>query len=275
MSQNDYYGGGGGGGGFLQGGSPYSQMGSPGSGQQRSEAASSLRPINSFQYRKAEQPHNDAPWVLDGFEVGLVTMVGHLVSMHLQTTNHVYTLEDGLGRVEARHWVGSSTNAEQEMEKWGDIKEGIYVRLTGFLKSFGGKKYINATYMRPVTDFSEIDFHFLECITVTLTLERGPHYNFGTGQQQNATGVKSSSAYQLDNSMDIRDEYSHLPPLEQQIIRYLISQDQKDGVHVANIARAIGKSDEDADKLSTAMDSLMDNGHLFNTIDDCHFAVSR
>lgn len=51
-------------------------------------------------------------------------MVGHLVSMHLQTTNHVYTLEDGLGRVEARHWVGSSTNAEQEMEKWGDIKLG-------------------------------------------------------------------------------------------------------------------------------------------------------
>lgn len=49
--------------------------------------------------------------------------------------------------------------------------------------------------------------------------------------------------------MDIRDEYSHLPPLEQQIIRFLISQDQKDGVHVATIARAIGKSDEDADKL--------------------------
>lgn len=52
------------------------------------------------------------------------------------------------------------------------------MRLTGFLKSFGGKKYINATYMRPVTDFSEIDFHFLECITVTLTLERGPVSRF-------------------------------------------------------------------------------------------------
>jgi hypothetical protein len=57
-------------------------------------------------------------------------------------------------------------------------REGIYVRLTGFLKAFGGKKYINATYMRPVTDFSEVDFHFLECITVTLTLERGPVRGF-------------------------------------------------------------------------------------------------
>jgi hypothetical protein len=33
LCTDDYYGGGGGAGGFLQGGSPYSQMGSPGSGQ--------------------------------------------------------------------------------------------------------------------------------------------------------------------------------------------------------------------------------------------------
>jgi hypothetical protein len=29
------------------------------------------------------------------------------------------------------------------------------------------------------------------------------------------------------------------------------------------------------DMSSTAMDTLMDNGHLFNTIDENHFAVSR
>lgn len=69
------------------------------------------------------------------------------------------------------------------------------------------------------------------------------------------TGVKSS-AYQLDNSMNVRDEYSHLPALEQQIIRFLISQDQKDGVHVGTIARAIGKSDEDAEKLRFVLCSV-------------------
>jgi hypothetical protein len=53
-------------------------------------------------------------------------------------------------------------------------REGIYVRVSGFLKSFGNKKYINASYMRPVTDWNEIAFHHAECITVTLTLERGP-----------------------------------------------------------------------------------------------------
>jgi hypothetical protein len=72
--------------------------------------------------------------------------------------------------------------------------------------------------------------------------------SFGTGQQK-AVG-SGPSAYQANNnSMDTRDEYSHLPALHQQILRFLISQDSKDGVHVAAIARSVGKTDSDAQKL--------------------------
>lgn len=48
-------------------------------------------------------------------------MVGQLVARAIQSTNHVYYIEDGYGRVEARHWVGTTGNAEAENEKWGDI----------------------------------------------------------------------------------------------------------------------------------------------------------
>ncbi len=53
-------------------------------------------------------------------------------------------------------------------------REGIYVRVSGFMKSFGNKKYINASYMRPITDSNEVFYHLAECITVSLTLQRGP-----------------------------------------------------------------------------------------------------
>jgi len=273
MSQYDSYYGGGGGGGFVQGGSPFSQTGSPG-GAQRSEAAMSMRPITAAQFLRTEQPHADAPWSLDNVEIGHITMVGQVITMQQHTTNHIYSIDDGSGRVEVRHWVGATGNTEAEMEKWSGIQEGIYVRLSGFMKSFGNKKYIKASYMRPITDFNEIYFHLLECITVTLTLERGPPSSFGTGQQK-AVG-SGPSVYQANTSaMDTRDEYSHLPALHQQIVRFLISQDSKDGVHVAAIARSVGKTDSDAQKLSEALDSLLDGGHVFNTIDENHFSLSR
>lgn len=40
--------------------------------QKRSEAAMSLRPINACLFFRTEQAHGDAPWSLDGSEIGHV-----------------------------------------------------------------------------------------------------------------------------------------------------------------------------------------------------------
>lgn len=109
-------------------------------------------------------------------------------SIQAQTTNCVYVIDDGTGRIEARHWVDS--NSEEDAEKWrgiesaffpllslqfiNEISEKTYVRVTGGLKTFGSKRYINTTHIRPSKDPHEVYFHILEAITVTLTLERGP-----------------------------------------------------------------------------------------------------
>ena len=52
-------------------------------------------------------------------------------------------------------------------------REGIYVRVSGFMKSFGNKKYINASYMRPIVDSTEIFYHLAECIAAFLMVQRG------------------------------------------------------------------------------------------------------
>lgn len=44
--------------------------------------------------------------------------------------------------------------------------------------------------------------------------------------------------------MDTRDEYSHLPPLQQRIVRFLASRDDQDGVHLGVIARGIKQDNE-------------------------------
>lgn len=49
----------------------------------------------------------------------------------------------------------------------------MYIRVTGGLKAFGNKRYINTQHIRPVNDPHEISFHTLEAITTTLILERG------------------------------------------------------------------------------------------------------
>ena len=46
--------------------------------------------------------------------------------------------------------------------------------MTGGLKSFGKKRYINVNHIRNVKDSHEVYFHTLEAIAVNLIIERGP-----------------------------------------------------------------------------------------------------
>jgi hypothetical protein len=49
----------------------------------------------------------------------------------------------------------------------------IFARVTGNIKTFGSKKYINASQIRPIHDTHEPFFHLLDAISVQLTFDRG------------------------------------------------------------------------------------------------------
>ena len=61
----------------------------------------------------------------------------------------------------------------------------MYARVTGTLKQFGTKKYLNVAHIQPVTDPHELIFHCFEAIYVTMEYSRGP--------------VRSSSALTCDH----------------------------------------------------------------------------
>ncbi|OAX41970.1 replication protein A, subunit RPA32 [Rhizopogon vinicolor AM-OR11-026] len=277
MSSNDYYGNtGGGGGGFLAGGSPYgSTSGSPGGAGRKSEIAHSLRPLTAFQLLNATQAHSDAEWMLDDTELGQVTIVGHVVSIQSQATNNLYWLDDGTGRIEARHWIDSS------VEETGSnaITEGSYVRVSGSLKMFGNKRYVNANHIRPVKSPHEIYFHLLEAMTVTLIWQRGPPLRPGQNPSTTvppavSSNVTGSSAYtaQSHTAAANNSQFSHLPKLQYAIVTFIQSQHaNEEGVHVGAIARAVGGT---AVTISNALDTLMDDGLVFTTIDDSHFQIA-
>ncbi|KAG6898363.1 hypothetical protein C0992_009038 [Termitomyces sp. T32_za158] len=87
---------------------------------QNREASHSLRPLTIAQLLKASQAHSDAEWNVDDIEIGHVTVVGQVIAIQAQTTNVLYWLDDGGGRIEARHWVDSTS--EEDSGKWGGIE---------------------------------------------------------------------------------------------------------------------------------------------------------
>ncbi|KAJ3520170.1 hypothetical protein NM688_g9200 [Phlebia brevispora] len=266
-NDNPFYGNGGG---YMA--SPSGSFGgSPGGASKRAASAHALRPMTIKQLLNATQAHTDAEWQFEGVDFTQVTVVAQVVTIQPQTTNCIYWIEDGTGRMEARHWVDSATNSDDDA-----IQQGEYIRLMGQIKQFGNKRYLNATHLRPVKDNHEFLFHPLDAITTTLMMERGAP---GRPGEQNAQSTSSAarpstaSAYTAQTGQSAsNDQFQHLPAIQRQIVEFILAQPaHDDGVHVAAIARAIGG---DASAISDALDKLMDDGQVYTTIDESHFNVS-
>jgi hypothetical protein len=106
------------------------------------------------------------------------------------------------------------------------------------------------------------------------------------------SSVAGGSAYAAQSHTAVANntQFSHLPKLQYAIVTFIQSQHANDeGVHVGAIARAVGGTAVTIrylshsaccpplvwrGYLSNALDTLMDDGLVFTTIDDSHFQIA-
>ncbi|KAI4526665.1 hypothetical protein K525DRAFT_258525 [Schizophyllum commune Loenen D] len=237
MSQSPYAGGGyygsQGGGGYVQGSSPFG-------GSQASPSAQK------------------------------VTIVGHVKSLRDQATNTVIVINDGSGELEARLWADAG---QSPSDSYGGVHEGGIARVTGSLKVFGAKRYINAACVRPV-EHNERVFHHFEVMYSTIRLERGAPPGTKAAEHAPAGAFASStsggaSAYLAPSSKPAGS--GGKKSLKEEITDYMKKHKSEDGVSVKDIAQALSSSN--AKQISEALDQLLDEGNVYTTTDGSTFAL--
>uniref|UniRef100_L2G2L3 Putative replication factor-a protein n=1 Tax=Colletotrichum fructicola (strain Nara gc5) TaxID=1213859 RepID=L2G2L3_COLFN len=118
----------------------------------------SLRPVTIKQIIDAEEAYPGADFKIDGATVTQVTFVAQIRQISPQPTNITLKLDDGTGLIEAKKWVDTD---KKDDDAAGLDLEG-HVRVWGRIKSFNGKRHVGAHFIRPVTDFNEVNYHLLE-----------------------------------------------------------------------------------------------------------------
>ena len=96
---------------------------------------------------------------MNGEEVHNLTLLGKVVKANVSATTQEYVVDDGTGAVNVKRWV----DAEDESAK-GAVAVGQYVRVYGHVRVFQGVRSVIAFNLRPVTDFNEVTYHFLEVV---------------------------------------------------------------------------------------------------------------
>lgn len=232
-----------------------------------------LIPITVKQISEASQTGDEkSNFVINGVDVTNVTLVGLLFDKRARSNDVRFFLDDGTGRVECVRWVTENFDTKQMDE----IEEGAYVRLNGHLQSFQGKKQLSAFSVRPITNFDEVTFHYIECIhfnaklrsqggTMTQPQMIDPSSNTPMHNAPSGNQTISFNNFAMDASTDGLKSFDKL------VLNYLQQPsniDREMGVHLDEISRQLKVPMQ---KIRDAIEFLEKEGLVYSSIDDNHY----
>ncbi|XP_059641129.1 replication protein A 32 kDa subunit A [Cornus florida] len=233
-----------------------------------------LIPVTVKQISEASHSGDDkSNFLIDGVDITNVTLVGMVFNKTQRVTDVAFALDDGTGRIDCKRWVNEGFDAK-EME---DIQDGMYVRLNGHLKTFQGNRQLVAFSVRPVTNFDEISFHFIECIHFhlqnskkqgdALTQPQTMNPSLNTPAQNGSNGNQTAAANHYSGQVSV----DGLKGFDQMVLDYLQQPSnfgREKGVHTDELSKHLKLPSE---KILESIRILEEEGLIYSTIDEFHY----
>ncbi|KFK32630.1 hypothetical protein AALP_AA6G268400 [Arabis alpina] len=232
-----------------------------------------LVPVTVKQITEASQSSGEKSGiVISGIELTNVSLVGLVCDKDVSKITEVrFSLDDGTGRIDCKRWVNESFDT-REMEA---VSDGTYVRLNGHLKTFNGKKQLLVFSVRPIMDFNEVTFHYIECIHF---------YTQNSGSQLGQQVGEATQSHMANSSVNTNQTTPLNPVVSSQnndgngrknfddmILDYLkqpACTAIQQGIHLDEIAQQLKIP---KNKLEGVIQSLEGDGLIYSTIDEYHF----
>ncbi|XP_066322059.1 replication protein A 32 kDa subunit B-like [Miscanthus floridulus] len=236
------------------------------SGFSKGRSAQTLLPLTVKQIMDAAQASDDkSNFAIDGVEVSTVRLVGRMLNKVERVTDVQFTLDDGTGKIDVNRWENESSDAKE----MADVNNQNYVIVNGGLKGFQGKRNVVAYSVRRVTNFNEIPHHFLHCIQVHLDHTRPKaqiNARVATPGHTNQVWLSNNQAATFSASGNAAG--NDVSKLVMSVFHDPAAIDREHGLHIKDVAARL-KLPEDA--VRAVIQEHIDQGNIYNTIDDNHF----
>ncbi|XP_076319878.1 replication protein A2 isoform X2 [Tachypleus tridentatus] len=262
------------GGGFLNSsgnfGSP--AIGSPNE-KRKSERLHNVVPVTVAQVLQASDKEEHL--TVGSMECHILTLVGLVRFVDEQTIRITYQLDDFTGSpLEVQMWFGEN---EEFSDKRSPIMENSYLRVYGGLRTFKGKRLLNAFKVIPVTNLNEVTMHILEVVHTSMAI--------AVMDSQNVQAISTAGflAKSLDNTQmgmnvsggaileDVGNMFG-LDRNQQLVFRAISAATSEEGISFQHLCESL-KSLTPA-VIRKVVEFLSNEGHIYTTTDDDHYKAT-
>ncbi|KAL4235996.1 DNA-directed RNA polymerase I subunit rpa2 [Mactra antiquata] len=247
----------GGGAGFMSPGG----FGTPKEEKKSRQKLQSVVPVTVAEIINASQV--DENFYAGDIQIHQVKIVGLVVAVKEDATRYDYEIDDLTGPpIEVRHYVDNDENLPSE-ERIPSMRENTYVRAFGTLRSFNGKKSINAYNVSAVTDMNELTYHMLEVI----------HSHASLTTQSNDTGggmITNGTTQSYNDGGD--GMVSGLTSIQNQVHQVIRNNPTSEGASIESVCKQVRGVPEKV--IRDTIEFLSSEGHIYSTIDDDHYKAT-
>jgi len=215
-----------------------------------------------------------------GSEPGVLLLVGLVESMTKQAASIEFSLNDGTGRIKARHYVSDRQSGDLDA-----LAPGCYVSAFGSVRT-APEVHLAVVGMSPVRSADEVSYHMIEAAYAALKLEKGVSEPMTPAPKRpapaEAAGISPQKLEVAAAAAPAAVEASKPPAaapkeplsgsgLRKAVLRFLQREGEgrPEGVSLAAVCGCVGATP--ADDVTAALRRLVDAGEIYTTIDDEHF----
>ncbi|KAK9810493.1 hypothetical protein WJX72_011667 [[Myrmecia] bisecta] len=234
-----------------------------------------LRAVTVKQLLEGTNNTGDDQYKVDGVELQNITLVGKLVDVKQFETNLTYILDDGTGKVEIKFWLDND-EGDQVQQRLQQYRVGMYVRAHGHVRSFQNQKSVVAFNLRAITDYNEVTYHLLQCVFQHVHLTKGassgrpPAAAAGPTTAAPAGQPAAASVPATNNNMAGGDGMSNVQRDACALFNSPDANASESGISLEQVIGSLNSKYPVTD-IRAAVDFLVNEGHIYTTVDDVHF----
>ncbi|CAK9049135.1 unnamed protein product [Durusdinium trenchii] len=275
-----------------------SQIASP-DRQRRADDRTNMLPVTVRMLEiahAASKSNGDGELHFHGSETspGMLLLVANVKAVHAQQTNMAeFTVEDGTGELRARFFA---TDGEAQEKAIQSFTVGSWVKLFGHFRS-SPSPHFSVSILRPVKSADDVTHHLLEvahsalkCAQQTGGLSADLTTPAPKLQSTEPWTPEKSTTPDAEPHMEVDAEGAKMPvpvstqitvlegvPLRSALMKILQAKAEQGDEVGYSAPEAVQKLEKDnkvsLDSVKKMLIQLVDEGELFNTTDDEHFAI--
>ncbi|XP_028675301.2 replication protein A 32 kDa subunit [Erpetoichthys calabaricus] len=233
-------------------------------GEKKSRSrAQQIIPCTVSQLLSASQ--TDEVFRIGDVELSQVSIVGLIRNAEKAPTNILYKVDDMTSSLmDVRQWVDTDEAGSESIV----IPPGTYVKVTGHLRSFQGKKSLVAFKIAPLEDMNELISHILEVVQAHMILSKPQGMTSGNNSiaipaRTGMTSMGNSSMVTADSSIN------GLTAHQSQVLNLIKACRDAQGMNINEIKTKLKGMNMSA--IKQAVEFLSNEGHIYSTVDEDHF----